>query len=121
MAFSHNFVIFFFDADGPEIEPLGESFVTQYNLSAHIPCGGEARGNPPPTFQWMYGSMEENVGRGLSQLSFPDRFSVDRDSGELMLSVAWHTDSGVYQCTASNSIGNASTFISVLVLGMQPV
>ena len=91
--------------------------MTQYNRSASIPCGIEAGGSPLPAFRWTRGGTED-AGRGLMQLLLPDRFSVAHESGELMLSVAWHADSGVYQCTATNSIGSATIFINVLVLGM---
>ena len=90
--------------------------MTQYNHSARIPCGGGAEGSPPPTFHWTQGGMGE-VERTLSQLLYPDRFSIDDGNGDLVLSVARHADSGMYQCRATNSIGTASVFINVSVLG----
>ena len=90
--------------------------MAQNNRSARIPCGIGTMGRPQPAFQWARRG-EGDTGREISQPAISDRFSVDAENGELVVSVARHSDSGGYWCTATNSIGSVSELINVLVLG----
>ena len=96
--------------DAPIISPRQEPVVVQVDRPGMIQCGQEILSYPPASFTWTKPTKD---GRERELL----QFSVDQSNGSLLLSNANYSDSGIYTCTAENSIGTAYTRVTVLVLG----
>jgi len=73
--------------------------------SASLQC--RASGVPRPTISWQKNDLD---------LPVDVRVRVD-DDGALQLTELRRTDSGVYRCVASNSLGTVSEFARLHVLG----
>lgn len=74
---------------------------------AQIQCKGA--GKPPPKFSWIKTMSKENLNEA-------DRFSVDEDTGILMVSSVRREDDGEFQCTATNAAGIATMNMQVKVI-----
>ena len=97
--------------DSPEIIPLSIPVVGQIHKPVALSCGKSIYGNPKPQLTWTYKSFLH------TPLLSDNRFTVDQQTGQLLLSVTKHTDAGDYMCTAVNKIGHYSTCVTLLVLG----
>ena len=73
--------------------------------SATLRC--RASGVPRPSVSWLKNDLE---------LPVDARLSVD-EGGTLQLTALKRTDSGVYRCVASNSLGSVSEFARLHVYG----
>jgi hypothetical protein len=74
-----------------------------------VQCGRAILSFPPASFTWT--KLTSDGGEREIQ------FYVDQTNGSLLLDVADYSDSGMYMCTAKNSIGTTYTKVMVLVLG----
>lgn len=94
-------------SDAPIISPHQEPVVIQVNRWGMVQCGQEVLSFPPASFTWTK----------LTSDGGETQFYVDQDNGSLLLDVANYTDTGMYMCTAENSIGRTYTKVMVSVLG----
>ncbi len=93
--------------DSPIIVPYAGTVIAQIFMVIVISCGQSYSGNPTPQTIWTTNS---------SSLLDP-RYHINRTTGELLISTVRHADTGVYECSAQNYIGNSVTEVNLLVLG----
>ena len=93
---------------------LNDSYVREGN-TATITC--KAFGYPPPTVVWnrINGILSDRVSVSDS-VSVPTGYgNVTRVSVNLTITNASREDTGVYTCSANNSIGSDSSNVSITV------
>jgi len=78
-------------------------------VSVTLEC--RASGVPRPTVSWLKNDLD---------LPVDARLTVD-DGGTLRLTALTLSDSGVYRCVASNSLGSVSEFARLHVFGMSVI
>lgn len=61
-----------------------------------------ATGNPGPNTSWMFNGSHINI-------HYNPKIVFSKDKGKMTITKVGRTDSGEYQCMASNNIGNASS------------
>ena len=61
-----------------------------------------ATGNPGPNISWMFNGSHINI-------HYNPKIVFSKDKGKMTITNVGRTDSGEYQCMASNNIGNASS------------
>lgn len=89
------------------VQPFPPS-ITQHPADVITPDGGaanftcSANGSPPPSFTWTLGGNTIAPSAGAAITS-------NGDSSTLSLTSVRNTSAGVYQCTATNSQGTASS------------
>ncbi len=90
--------------------PVSQAVATGANVSFIA----EARGNPPPTYQWFR--------NGEPLFDDGDRIS-GATAGQLTILRAESSDSGSYECRATNSQGSATSLPASLVVetGVRPI
>ena len=96
------------------INPLSNSTVRERN-NVTITC--EALGYPPPTVVWSRtnGTLSDRVSVSDS-VSVPTGYrNVTRVSVKLTITNASREDTGVYMCSANNSVGSDNGNASVTV------
>ena len=94
--------------------PLNETIVREGNTIT-ITC--EAFGYPPPTVVWnrINGILSDRVSVSDS-VSVPTGYgNVTRVSINLIITNASREDTGVYTCSANNSIGSDSSNVNITV------
>ena len=94
--------------------PFNDTIVLERNTII-ITC--ETFGYPPPTIVWSRsnGTLSDRVSVSDS-VSVPTGYgNVTRVSVNLTISSAYREDTGVYTCSAYNSIGNDSRNFSITV------
>ena len=95
-------------------DSLYDTFVIEGNTTT-ITC--EAFGYPPPTVLWnrINGILSDGVSVSDS-VSIPTGYgNVTRVNVNLTITNASREDTGVYTCSANNSIGNDSSNVSITV------
>ena len=86
--------------DQPEITAHPRSDAETEGNNVTLSCN--ATGNPVPTISWiMYGSPVNTT--------INTRISFSEDNKQLTIADVNRTDSGEYQCVASNFLGNATS------------
>ena len=96
------------------VSPLNNTIIRQGNTNT-ITC--EALGYPPPTVVWnrINGILSDRVSVSDS-ISVPNGYgNVTRVSANLTITNASREDTGVYTCSANNSIGSDSSNVSITV------
>ena len=96
------------------VSPLNNATVREGNTNT-ITC--EALGYPPPTIVWSRtnGTLSDRVSVSDS-VSVPTGYgNATRVSVNLTITNASREDTGVYMCSASNSIGSDDSNISITV------
>ena len=96
------------------VSPLNDTIIRAGNTNT-ITC--EAFGYPPPTVVWnrINGILSDRVSVSDS-VSVPTGYgNVTRVSVNLTITNASREDTGVYTCSANNSIGSDSSNVSVTV------
>ena len=94
--------------------PLNKTIVRERNTTI-ITC--EALGYPPPTIVWSRtnGTLSDRVSVSDS-VSVPTGYgNVTRVSVNLTITNASREDTGVYMCSANNSVGSDNKSISITV------
>ena len=83
------------------------------NHTTEIMC--EAIGNPPPTVVWnrINGILSDRVSVSDSVSAPTGCGDVARVSVNLIITNASREDTGVYTCSANNSIGSDSSYVSI--------
>ena len=97
-----------------EVSSLNDTVVREGNTTT-ITC--EAFGYPPPTVVWnrINGILSDRVSVSDS-VSVPTGYgNVTRVSVKLTITNAFREDTGVYTCSANNSIGSESSNVSITV------
>ena len=95
-------------------DPFNDTIVRERNTTT-ITC--KAFGYPPPTVVWnrINGSLSDRVSVSDS-VSVPTRYgNVTRVSVNLTITNAYREDTGVYTCSANNSIGSDSKNAGITV------
>lgn len=69
----------------------------------------EATGKPPPTYQWV-------KQRDSKDLSKSDRFKVNQNTGNLLITKVEFNDDDIYKCTAENKAGRVEKSVKINVL-----
>ena len=85
------------------------SLVYPVNTNISIPCGDAVVGEPAPNYSWRRCSItttSPSAPSGMLGGTF-----------NLSLATVGYGDSGIYECTASNVIGEDSILVRVRVLG----
>ena len=82
------------------------------DITTIITC--EAVGYPPPTITWS-GVLSGRVSVGGSTSVLTGTGNITRVSVKLTITNATREDTGVYMCSANNSIGNEDKTVSVVV------
>ena len=96
------------------ISPLNDTIVREGDTSIAT-C--EVLGYPPPTIVWnrIDGHLSDRVSVGDS-VSVPTGYgNVTRVSVNLTITNAYREDTGVYTCSANNSIGSDNRNVSITV------
>ena len=96
------------------VNSIGDTIVREGNTTT-ITC--EAFGYPPPTVVWnrINGISSDRVSVSDS-VSVPTGYgNVTRVSANLTITNASREDTGVYTCSANNSIGSESRNVSITV------
>ena len=96
------------------LSPLNNTIIGEENTTT-ITC--EALGYPPPTVEWSRtnGTLSDRVSVSDS-VSVPTGYGiVTRLSVNLTITNASREDTGVYMCSANNSVGNDSKSINITV------
>ncbi|KAF7690985.1 intercellular adhesion molecule 5 isoform X2 [Silurus meridionalis] len=88
----------------PKIEPDKEVVKVKEGSKVFLNCTAE--GNPEPELNWSVQSQIKATGRQQTTLTF------------FQVSLA---DAGVYTCTATNSLGNDTRKVSLIVEGDNPI
>ena len=96
------------------VNPLNDTVVREGSTTT-ITC--EALGYPPPTVVWN--RIDENLSDRVSvsdsvSVSIGNR-NVTRVSVNLTITNAYREDTGVYICSANNSIGSDNRNVSITV------
>ncbi|KAI4474744.1 hypothetical protein M0802_015466 [Mischocyttarus mexicanus] len=93
------------------IKPTIEERTTPVDIiegeTQKIEC--KAKGKPPPEYTWVKSLTKQN-------LESVNRFTVNRNNGDMVIESISREDAGEYQCTATNAAGLASTNIVVNVI-----
>ena len=94
--------------------PLNDTIVREGNITT-ITC--EAFGYPPPTVVWnrINGILSDRVSVSDSVSVLIGHGNVTRVSVNLTIRDASREDTGVYTCSANNSIGSDSSNVSITV------
>ena len=96
------------------INPLNDTIVTEGDASI-VTC--KVLGYPPPTVVWnrIDGHLSDRVSVSDS-VSVPTGYgNVTRVSVNLTITNAYREDTGVYTCSANNSIGSDNRNVSITV------
>ena len=96
------------------VSPLNDTIIREGNTNT-ITC--EAFGYPPPTVVWnrINGILSDRVSVSDS-VSVPTGYgNVTRVSVNLTITNASREDTGVYTCSANNSIGSDSSNVTITV------
>ena len=96
------------------VSPLSNKVVIEGD-TAVITC--EALDNPPPTVVWnrIDGSLSDRVSVSDSVSVPTGNGNVTRVSVNLTITNAYREDTGVYTCSANNSISSDSKNVSITV------
>ena len=96
------------------VSTLNNTVVREGN-TATITC--EALGYPPPTIVWnrIDGNLNDRVSVSDSVSVPTGNGNVTRVSVNLTITNAYRKDTGVYTCSANNSIGSDNRSINVTV------
>ena len=98
--YSHDYI--YLSTDKPEITTHPQSVTTKEGDNVTLSC--YATGNPVPAISWIKDGFP---------ISNNSRISLSQDNNQLTMTNVKRTDSGEYQCVASNRVGkdtsNAST------------
>ncbi|XP_065913065.1 hemicentin-1-like isoform X2 [Dysidea avara] len=107
----------------PDVCPIPSTIITPMNSTTTVITEGdttiitcEAIGYPPPTVEWSRtnGTLSDRV--SVSSVSVPTgNGNVTSVSVNLTLTNANREDTGLYECSASNSVGSDNRNISVTV------
>ena len=94
--------------------PFNDTIVTEGNTTT-ITC--EALGYPPPTVGWnkTKGTLSDRVSVSDSVSLPTGNGNVTRVSVDLMIANAYREDTGVYICSANNSVGSDNWNVSITV------
>lgn len=93
----------------PVIEPMKGIEIIEGDI-ASIQC--TASGKPPPTYTWIKKST-------MQDLSKTDRFTVNKNTGLLVINKVEHDDHSDYECVAKNTADEAMQTVRINVL-MKP-
>ena len=98
----------------PTVSPFNDTIIGEGDTTA-ITC--EALGYPPPTVEWnrIDGFLSYRVSLNDSVSVLTGNGNVTRVSVNLTITNAYREDSGVYACSASNSIGSDDRIISITI------
>ena len=100
--------------DVATVSPLNDTVIREGNTTT-ITC--EAFGYPPPTVVWnkINGILSDRVSVSDS-VSVPTGYgNVTRVNVNLTITNASREDTGVYTCSANNSIGSDSSNVSIII------
>ena len=97
------------------LDSITESIVTAEGGNIVITC--EALGYPPPTIVWSRsnGALSDRMIVNDSVIIPTGNGNVSRVGVNLTLTNADREDTGLYQCTASNSVGSDTGNVSIIV------
>ena len=90
----------------------GQEFNITEGSDGSITC--TATGYPPPTVVWQNIYSNDRLMSGTPMISPTGVGNVTSVSVELMVTVAMRVDTGMYMCSAENSVGN-DTDVTVTV------
>ena len=91
--------------DQPDITAHPGSVATPERDNLTLTCN--ATGNPIPTISWTRDGSPVNT-------TTNSRISFSENKKQLTITNVNRTDSGEYQCVASNELGNATTNVATL-------
>jgi len=96
------------------VQPTINLEVTEYTHfieeTATLPC--PTGGNPPASHQWRMGTDRISISDGT-------KYQIDPISGSLNITQLEIRDSGIYYCTATNYVGDATASTVLTVEGMN--
>lgn len=90
----------------PTVQPLEPIEITE-GETANIVC--KAIGKPPPSYTWIKLSNNQD-------LSKADRFSVNKNTGILVINRVEQNDHSDYKCVAENGAGKSEQDVKISVL-----
>ena len=96
------------------VSPFNDRIVREGSIATII-C--EAFGYPPPTIVWSRanGTLSDRVSVSDSVSVLTGNGNVTRVSVNFTITTAFREDTGVYTCSANNSIGNDNRDMSITV------
>ena len=96
------------------VNPINDTIVRE-GYTTTITC--EAFGYPPPTVVWsrINGILSDRVSVSDSVSVLTENGNVTKVSINLTITNAFREDTGVYTCSANNSIGNDSKNVNITV------
>ena len=103
-----------FSAGIATVSPINDTIIIEGDTTT-ITC--EAVGYPPPTVVWnrIDGDLSDRVSVSDS-VSVPTGYgNVTRVSVNLTITNAYREDTGVYTCSANNSIGSDNSYVSITI------
>ena len=106
-------------ADAAEIlEPLEIRMDIVEGQNTTLTCIGV--GHPPPLVQWrkLNGSLSDRVSITNMSMSTNDG-NVTRVTVDLIFTGAYREDTGVYECSATNLLNNATRNVSLILQCMN--
>ena len=118
-ACSHFYVYMLCIADAAEIlEPLEIRMDIVEGQNITLTCVGV--GHPPPLVQWrkLNGSLSDRVSITNTSMS-TNEGNVTRVTVDLIFTGACREDTGVYECSATNLLNNATRSVSLIVQCMS--
>ena len=97
-----------------KVNPMNSTTVREGNTTT-ITC--EAFGYPPPTVVWnrINGSLSNRVSVSNSVIASAGNGNVTRVSVNLTITNASREDTGVYTCSANNSIGSDNSDVNITI------